>query len=239
MVVVLRTSGSTTVAFFPSRESLNSAQLDPMLQPYNMRRYDAPSHTLDPNPAVAILNCAPFWRRFGLRCGRHVWIVKDVCGIICCVLTYMLILYATFVVMYIIMPSIHGSWLNFVNGLIFYVFASLAFASHVRTVVTDPVSMRFTFRALLTWLCILPHRACILWQLQSFVVSVHYSCSRNTDSSRVSPALIIYNFFYNNVSPAKMCSLALRILLDHVCWLIQAWFVFSLKNKKSVKMGYL
>lgn len=119
-------------------ESLNSAQLDPMLQPYSMKRYDAPSYSLDPNPAVAILNCAPFWRRFGLRCGRHVWIVKDICGIICCVITYMLILYATFVVMCVIMPSSHGSWLNFVNGLIFYVFATLAFSSHVRTVVTDP-----------------------------------------------------------------------------------------------------
>jgi len=151
-VLCFAPSRSTSVAFSSSRDS----QLDPMLQPYSMTRYDTTSHSIDPNPAVAILNCAPFWRRFGFRCGRHVWIVKDICGIICCVITYMLILYATFVVMCVIMPTSHGSWLNFVNGLIFYVFAALAFASHVRTVVTDPVSICFTFRGRLTWLCVVP-----------------------------------------------------------------------------------
>ena len=154
---MLLTSGPTTIAFSSYRDSLTSAApTDPMLQMYSMKRYDAPSHNLDPDPAVAILNCAPFWRRFGLRCGRHVWVVKDACGIICCVITYMLILYATFVVMYVITPSAHVTWLNVVNGVVFSVTVSLAVASHVRAVVTDPVSMTGSLHGLPTPLCVPP-----------------------------------------------------------------------------------
>lgn len=73
-------------------------------------------------------------------CGGRFWCVKDICGIFCAVLTWMLILFAEFVVMKVILiPSPHPVF-STVNIIIFQILAFLAFASHVRTMLSDPVS---------------------------------------------------------------------------------------------------
>ncbi|XP_018325325.1 palmitoyltransferase ZDHHC3 isoform X2 [Agrilus planipennis] len=71
-------------------------------------------------------------------CGGMFWCIRDICGIICAILTWMLILYAEFVVMTVILfPSPHQIY-SFINMVIFQCCAFLAFASHLRTMFTDP-----------------------------------------------------------------------------------------------------
>lgn len=72
-------------------------------------------------------------------CGGLIWCIRDICGIICAVLTWLLILYAEFVVMTVILiPSPYPVY-SAINTIIFQTCAFMAFASHLRTMFTDPV----------------------------------------------------------------------------------------------------
>lgn len=65
---------------------------------------------------------------------------QDICGIICAVMTWLLILYAEFVVMVVIIwPSPYPVY-STINMIIFNFLAFLAYASHLRTMFSDPVS---------------------------------------------------------------------------------------------------
>ena len=94
--------------------------------------------------AVMTIDCAPFWRKFGLHrwpcVPRHVWFVKDVCGVICAFITWGLITYATFVVIFIILLPEPGQVHGIINGTLFVILAALAVASHAKAMITDPVS---------------------------------------------------------------------------------------------------
>ncbi|XP_055311871.1 palmitoyltransferase ZDHHC3 [Sitodiplosis mosellana] len=71
-------------------------------------------------------------------CGGRAWCVQDICGIICAVMTWLLILYAEFVVMVvIILPSPYPVY-STINMIIFNMLAFLAYASHIRTMFSDP-----------------------------------------------------------------------------------------------------
>lgn len=71
-------------------------------------------------------------------CGGMVWCIKDICGVICAILTWLLILYAEFVVMAVMLiPHPHPVY-RFFNMVLFQTFAFLAFASHLRAMLTDP-----------------------------------------------------------------------------------------------------
>lgn len=73
-------------------------------------------------------------------CGGMLWCIRDICGIICAMLTWLLILYAEFVVMCVILiPSPYPVY-SIINMLFFQLCAILACASHLRTMFTDPVS---------------------------------------------------------------------------------------------------
>ena len=93
--------------------------------------------------AVMTIDCAPFWRKFGLHrwpcVPRHVWFVKDVCGVICAFITWGLITYATFVVIFIILLPEPGQVHGIINGTLFVILAALAVASHAKAMITDPV----------------------------------------------------------------------------------------------------
>lgn len=72
-------------------------------------------------------------------CGGRAWCVRDICGVVCVGLTWLLILFAEFVVMRVILlPNLNPVY-NVMNSLLFQVFAFLAIASHVRTMLSDPV----------------------------------------------------------------------------------------------------
>nr|CAD7571414.1 unnamed protein product [Timema californicum] len=62
----------------------------------------------------------------------------DICGVICAILTWLLILYAEFVVMVVMLLPCPYPVYSAVNMIIFQTFASLAFASHLRAMFTDP-----------------------------------------------------------------------------------------------------
>ncbi|KAL1448608.1 palmitoyltransferase ZDHHC3 isoform X1 [Dermacentor albipictus] len=71
-------------------------------------------------------------------CGRRFWFVRDICGIICAVMTWLLVLYAQYVVVgVILLPSLYTYYGAF-HLLLFELLAFLAVFSHVRTMVTDP-----------------------------------------------------------------------------------------------------
>lgn len=78
------------------------------------------------------------------RCCGSVWCVKDICGLICAVMTWLLILYADFVVLFVILLPGPYPIYSFVNIIIYGMLTVLAVVSHVRAMLTDPVS---------TWIC--------------------------------------------------------------------------------------
>lgn len=86
---------------------------------------------------------------------------QDICGIICAVMTWLLILYAEFVVMVVIIwPSPYPVY-STINMIIFNMLAFLAYASHLRTMFSDPVRVRFEYFVVFYWkltLCILECR---------------------------------------------------------------------------------
>lgn len=64
---------------------------------------------------------------------------QDICGVICAILTWCLILYAEFVVMAVMLlkPSPYPFY-RYINMIIFNFLAFMAFASHMRTMFSDP-----------------------------------------------------------------------------------------------------
>lgn len=96
---------------------------------------------------VMVVDCGPFLRRFGLhrlipKESSSVWFVKDICGVICVVLTWLLIVYAEYVVMFIMLLPNPNPGYTWGNAVLFNFLAFLAVASHSRAMFTDPVSIK-------------------------------------------------------------------------------------------------
>lgn len=70
----------------------------------------------------------------------RVWFIRDGCGMICAVMTWLLVVYADFVVTFVMLLPSKDFWYSVVNGVIFNCLAVLALSSHLRTMLTDPVS---------------------------------------------------------------------------------------------------
>ena len=95
---------------------------------------------------VVIIDCGPCLRRFGLvKLARlfppELWFVKDICGIICVVLTWLLIVYAEYVVTFIMLIPAPNAVYGLANMMIFQFLAFMAVASHSKAMLTDPVSI--------------------------------------------------------------------------------------------------
>lgn len=73
--------------------------------------------------------------------GGRVWCVSDICGIICAVMTWLLVTYAEFVVVTVVVGTANYPIYTTFNLLLFNVFAVLALSSHTRAMFTDPVSV--------------------------------------------------------------------------------------------------
>ncbi len=93
--------------------------------------------------AVAVIDCAPFWRKFGLkwRDCQTLWFVKDACGVVCAVFTWLLVLYADYVVFFVMLYAAPNQIHSIINGVIFQFFSFLALASHTKAMLSDPVSL--------------------------------------------------------------------------------------------------
>lgn len=69
-----------------------------------------------------------------------MWFIRDACGIMCAVITWLLVFYAEFVVLFVMLLPSKNLTYSIVNGTLFNFLAFLALASHLRAMCTDPVS---------------------------------------------------------------------------------------------------
>lgn len=69
-----------------------------------------------------------------------MWFIRDACGIVCAMITWLLVLYAEFVVLFVMLLPSKSPAYSIVNGTLFNTLAFLALASHLRAMCTDPVS---------------------------------------------------------------------------------------------------
>ncbi|XP_035019101.1 palmitoyltransferase ZDHHC3-A isoform X2 [Hippoglossus stenolepis] len=67
-----------------------------------------------------------------------MWFIWDACGIVCAVITWLLVLYAEFVVLFVMLLPSKSLTYCIVNGTLFNTLAFLALASHLRAMCTDP-----------------------------------------------------------------------------------------------------
>ncbi|XP_035495100.1 palmitoyltransferase ZDHHC3-A isoform X3 [Scophthalmus maximus] len=67
-----------------------------------------------------------------------MWFIRDACGIVCAVITWLLVLYAEFVVLFVMLLPSKSLMYSVVNGTLFNTLAFLALASHLRAMCTDP-----------------------------------------------------------------------------------------------------
>lgn len=72
---------------------------------------------------------------------RSLWFIQDSCGMVCAGITWFLVLYAEFVVNFVMLLPGKNFWYSLLNGATFNSLAVLALASHMRTMMTDPVRM--------------------------------------------------------------------------------------------------
>lgn len=70
---------------------------------------------------------------------ERLWFIQDGCGMVCALITWFLVLYADFVVTFVMLLPSKSFWYAVVNGAVFNSLAVLALASHLRTMLTDPV----------------------------------------------------------------------------------------------------
>uniref|UniRef100_A0A1A8VGV2 Palmitoyltransferase n=1 Tax=Nothobranchius furzeri TaxID=105023 RepID=A0A1A8VGV2_NOTFU len=67
-----------------------------------------------------------------------MWFIRDTCGIMCSIITWLLVFYAEFVVLFVmLLPSKNLSY-SITNGILFNTLAFLALTSHLRAMCTDP-----------------------------------------------------------------------------------------------------
>ncbi|XP_063308176.1 palmitoyltransferase ZDHHC3 isoform X2 [Pelobates fuscus] len=67
-----------------------------------------------------------------------LWFIKDGCGIACGVVTWFLVFYAEFVVIFVMLLPSKDLIYSTINGIIFNILAFMALASHFRAMITDP-----------------------------------------------------------------------------------------------------
>ncbi|XP_070583468.1 palmitoyltransferase ZDHHC3 isoform X2 [Erythrolamprus reginae] len=70
-----------------------------------------------------------------------MWFIRDGCGIACAVITWLLVFYADFVVILVMLIPSRDYIYSVINGIVFNTLAFLALASHLRAMLTDPGSV--------------------------------------------------------------------------------------------------
>ena len=83
-------------------------------------------------------HCSPPPRRTR---ANAMWFIRDGCGIVCGIITWMLVFYAEFVVVFVMLLPAKSVLYSLFNGVLFNTLGFLALASHARAMCTDPVSV--------------------------------------------------------------------------------------------------
>uniref|UniRef100_A0A8C1MC07 Zinc finger DHHC-type containing 3b n=1 Tax=Cyprinus carpio TaxID=7962 RepID=A0A8C1MC07_CYPCA len=87
--------------------------------------YLRPEHCVPPPPRTYSAN--------------DMWFIRDGCGIVCGVITWLLVFYAEFVVVFVMLLPVKNVLYSLINGALFNGLAFLALASHFKAMCTDPV----------------------------------------------------------------------------------------------------
>ena len=93
---------------------------------------------------IAHIDISALLRKFGIKMssyGTKAWFVKDVCGIICAVITWGLIIYAEYVITFVMLVPSPNRYHSIINGVVFQFFTFLAVVSHLKAMLTDPGSV--------------------------------------------------------------------------------------------------
>ena len=69
---------------------------------------------------------------------ERVWFIRDGCGMVCAIMTWLLVVYADFVVTFVMLLPSKDFWYSVINGVLFNCLAVLALSSHLRIMLTDP-----------------------------------------------------------------------------------------------------
>ena len=72
------------------------------------------------------------------------WFVWDPCGITCAVFTYGLLVYGVIVKFIVVIPAF-PNYVTWINALVFVFLVFLAITSHVKAMITNPVSAMHQF----------------------------------------------------------------------------------------------
>lgn len=88
--------------------------------------------------AIKLIDCSKYSRLFGVKGEVKLWLVKDSCGIVCAIFTWLLILYAEYVIFFVMLIPAPNQIHSLTNGIIFQFFATLAVFSHLKAMLTDP-----------------------------------------------------------------------------------------------------
>lgn len=67
-----------------------------------------------------------------------MWFIRDSCGIACGIITWLLVFYAEFVVVFVLLLPAKNVAYSLFNGVLFNGLAFLALASHAKAMCTDP-----------------------------------------------------------------------------------------------------
>ncbi|CAH1779830.1 unnamed protein product [Owenia fusiformis] len=90
---------------------------------------------------VKEIDCTRYWNTIGIyafpNCHR-VWFVKDICGLVCVFFTWLLVFYAIYVVIFVMLIPYPYPVYSTINGMIFLFGCFLAISSHARCMLSDP-----------------------------------------------------------------------------------------------------
>ncbi len=73
-----------------------------------------------------------------------MWFIRDGCGIVCGVITWLLVFFAEFVVVFVMLLPSKSVVYSLINGTLFNGLAFFALASHFKAMCTDPVRQTHT-----------------------------------------------------------------------------------------------
>lgn len=93
-----------------------------------------------------------------------MWFIRDGCGIVCGAITWFLVFYAEFVVVFVMLLPAKSVMYSLFNGFIFNGLAFLALASHAKAMCTDPVSV------------VVEYLPSLLFMYSFFFVTSHIAC---------------------------------------------------------------
>uniref|UniRef100_A0A452H9Q7 Palmitoyltransferase n=1 Tax=Gopherus agassizii TaxID=38772 RepID=A0A452H9Q7_9SAUR len=132
-----------------------------------------------------------------------MWFIRDGCGIACAVVTWMLVFYADFVVLLVMLVPSRDYIYSVINGILFNMLAFLALASHFRAMLSDPVSILF-------------------WKLASGAVPKGNATKEFIESLQLKPGQVVYKCpKCCSIKPdrAHHCSVCKRCIrkMDHHC----------------------